>query len=83
MSWSPACPSTCKRDSNPVCGTNAVTYDGICELKVATCFDASVTLAYPDKCRSKWSFLFKDTHNRPKSTSTDQHRGYYHDLNRC
>ena len=49
--WSSACPNTCTTDYTPVCGTNAVTYDNVCKLNVATCFDDSVKLAYDGECR--------------------------------
>ena len=45
------CPQVCLRLDKPICGSNGVTYDNECELRVRSCLaQTEITIAHLGPC---------------------------------
>lgn len=55
------CPYNCTEENNPVCSTNAVTYENECKLVFANCLNNTGELAYEGPCRGKVALFLHST----------------------
>ncbi|XP_072039204.1 uncharacterized protein [Amphiura filiformis] len=45
-----SCPTSCKKRTRPVCGSDNVVYDTVCDFEKANCRDPTLYMAYYGKC---------------------------------